>query len=250
MTGTESTPHLPRRCRAIIAAALATTTIAAGACTPAPPIDLQATAWSEQILTWIGTDSFTITGDATSLVVAAQATNGLDSNNRVLLYRHDGRAAVDLDVCLTATHPGGITQEGVALRVASAPSGYRAITVTRNVFGHATARYNVHGWDGAMRHGLPGDLLGSVDLSGTVPDDPSAPRRMCARAIGGTLEIKAWSAAAPEPGWDDERAVRTVAIPQQWVYAGQPGLFAGHIERGEQIAFTNFTVEQRTPAAG
>src|SRR5699024_7876621 len=63
------------------------------------------------------------------------------------------------------------------------------------------------------------------------------PWRFCARATGDQVSAKAWSVHSPEPAWGDPSAAFTVTVPPEFVNAGQPGVYAGHLRAGQSSSY-------------
>ncbi len=88
-------------------------------------------------------------------------------------------------------------------------------------------------------------VLGSVDLFEMF--DPHGlvlqlPWRMCARVRDSTLDWKVWPAARSEPAWGDAIFGTTITLPAEWVYAGRPGFYVGHLDTGDDAEFTDESV--------
>ena len=212
--------------------------IAGAGCAP----EVTVPGWAEQMLTRSGADTYRVTAAPEGLVVTMPATNSPESNTRSLLFRPDTEPSSDQQVCLTATHDGDLTQEGVALRISRDDGRIRAITVTRNVFAGGTSWYNLHVWDTALGGAVPATLLSSTDMTAALPTDAATPRRMCARVEGARLTFKVWTAALPEPEWTDPVLTATVELPPETVREGIPGLYIGHLRPGWSATLDGVTM--------
>lgn len=223
---------------ALVATAVAAASVL-GACAP----DIDAPGWRDVFLTRVGLDTYRVHGSAEELTYVASGGNRPEANTRSILYRDDVARARDQAVCETAVHPGGIHQDGVALRVNVDGQRFRAITVTRNIYGWVTTRYNVHVWDSAFGGELPAILLSSTDLHAAIGPAGNAPRRLCARVDGDVLTLKVWPANAPEPDWDDPVHTARTVLPRGWTYEGVPGVYLGHIPPGSSARLFGIDVE-------
>ena len=171
--------------------------------------------------------------------VTVHAPPGTGRNLRMVWTTRDVPVSRDHEACDTwGITDGPITQQGVALRVVDERGSVaRALCVMKNIWQGGTWIFNVIGFD----HGSF-TLLGSVDLSGTFDRDglvPALPWRMCARVRDRTLVWKVWPTARPEPAWGDAGYGTTITLPTEWVYAGRPGFYVGHLEAGDDALFTD-----------
>lgn len=215
-------------------AALLTLSVVVAACAPPPPpVRSRPSGWTEAALTRDAADRFTLHGDDRELTLAADAGN-TGGNTRLIVWRPDSVPGADGSACLTVQHWSWPAQEGVALGVTTDPAGHtRALTVTRNVWGHATTVFNVHHWDTSS--GTAATHLASHDMAAALDGDPSAPHRLCARRRGGTLTLKVWLAADDEPDWQDPTATRSVGLPAPLRTVGRSGVYVGHVEPGDTL---------------
>jgi len=162
------------------------------------------------------------------------------ANLRTVWWLDGARPTVDQESCVTWTeHSGPIVQAGVALRVRRVDDHTQAITVTNNIMWGARNGWNVHLWNGGGR----GELIGQSVLSYSFGSSPLAvpplPWRLCARVVGTTLEFKAWSLALHpgEPAWSDPGFGTSFFLPRGWIYPGQGGWYAGHLQPGDTTVF-------------
>ena len=122
--------------------------------------------------------------------------------------------------------------------------GYnRAVTATKNVYFGATWIINLHVWD--SRRTPQQRQIGQFDLRPVLwPDGHPAPLpwRLCARAVGSTLDFKVWRLnAEAEPAWGDTSHGGSATVPAKWVKAGKPGAYVGHIPPGGSTTFAGLT---------
>ena len=183
--------------------------------------------------------------DGNEVVVWSRAGTG--SNLRMVWTIDDAPPSRDHQACDTwGPTDGPITQQGVALRI-DATDGQveRAICIMKNIWGGGDWIFNAIGFD----HGSF-VVLGSVDLSATFGPQglvPELPWRMCARVRDSTLDWKVWPTARREPAWGDAMFGTTTTLPAEWVYAGRPGFYVGHLEMGDDAEFTDESVTGLEP---
>lgn len=157
----------------------------------------------------------------------------IGTNSRTVFGPLEAPRAVDQEVCVTVTHNGGVTQEGVALRMRTDGRRLRVITITKNIWGLQFDHYNVHTWD-MTGVGQPPSIVARLSydpLRFHGLNSDVAPRRLCAKVAGPQITIKVWNAQDPEPDWSDPDATRTATLSPEWVYEGQPGFYVGHLGR-------------------
>lgn len=173
-------------------------------------------------------------GSRTATAVAPAGNVG--DNLRMVWWPARAPASVDSEACATWTRWGTVVgQPGIALRARRDGGRERVITVTNNIFFAGRWGWNTHLWE----TGRPARLVGSVALHqtfGSRPQDvPPLPWRLCARAVGATVQFKAWPLAttASEPAWGDARYGSSVRVPPEWVYPGGSGWYIGHLAPNE-----------------
>jgi hypothetical protein len=219
--------------------AVAVLVTAATACEPVMPegigtpvADPMPESYPASYLTTERNDRYDWTGGSGTMAVSAPSTN-TGGNTRGVFVPAGIPATRDHESC--ASWQGGhgrIIQQGVALRVRDESGGTRAITVTKNIYYGATWIFNVHTWE-------PGGVfrpVGSRDFSAVMAPEPW---HLCARVVGDKVEVKLWTGADPVPAWGDKHHTGVVQLPRGWVYAGRPGGYAGHLEQGDMIRYTN-----------
>lgn len=199
------------------------------------------------VLTADGNDRYTLTDQAPGLTVGAPATNAA-SNLRVAIIPKASPVAIDQQSCVTWAGPvAGIIQPGITLRIQSTRRETKAIMVTNNILYSFRTGFNTHLAVSTADPKLT--QVGSVVLPEAVgpnPFDPTPPPwRMCARAIGSQVELKVWAldTVPTEPAWGDAKYGGTVTLPAGWVYAGQPGYYAGHLKAGQTTTFRDGAVK-------
>jgi hypothetical protein len=239
--------------RRALATALAGIGLLAAACEPvanaAPAFAALDTSLDAAFLTPEGHDTYSLTvlADDTGAetVTARAASTNTGTNTRVAFWRRAEPSRRDQQSCLTWSRPdGGLSQPGIALRVATGGGRSRAITVTQNILFGGAWGFNIHVMDSA---GSPATRrIAGFDLGATF--NPGGhlvpyPWRMCARAVAGTVSFKVWPVGQPEPAWNDPAHGGSVRLPPEWVRAvGRPGWYVGHLAPGESIRFHDLAV--------
>lgn len=217
---------------ATVAATIASTPPASAA---EDPVDRLTTA----VVTPDGEDRYQLRSNGSTLIVAAPGTNRA-SNLRVVGGARNASFAVDQRSCLTwEGPPSGTTQPGLALRIRNGSGGTQAITVSNNIWMASRNALNVHLVDSGKPPGEELTFAGSVALPLALGPEPAwgapLPWRLCARVEGRTVEVAAWPLSTTKTGtpWGDVTYSGTVVVPEEWVYAGQAGWYAGHLAPGE-----------------
>lgn len=217
-----------------VAAAIALTS----ACAPPPE---PPAGWHQRYLTRDGADVTTITESSHGRIDATAPATNVGGNSRTLFGRTDAPISTNQYSCATVAHSGGIVQEGVAVRMRADGDRHRGITVMKNIFGGVNSVYNVHLWDTTIGGDLPARHIAGFAMEDSVGhgNSDSVPRRLCAKVEGQTLTFKVWPAGNPEPEWNDPTASRSLVLPSDWVFDGQPGLYIGHLEANDWAVFTD-----------
>jgi hypothetical protein len=184
-------------------------------------------------------------------VVSVSDASGTESgNSRQVVAGLGTQPRQDGGSCITIYGPlDNQTQPGVALRIRTDGARTRAITVTDNIIWGARNGFNVHLADSAgptfadqMR------LVTGFFPTGfaTSPTDlPPLPWRLCARVTGQQVQAKVWAPArVAEPAYSDSRFAMTTTVPPDWVFAGLPGFYMGHVASGETTSLGIDTLEQ------
>jgi hypothetical protein len=198
------------------------------------------------LTTWASdTHRVDLTGDR--LVVSAAPANEAGAMRIVVTPNDGGAEVLDEETCGTwagATgHP--YRQEGAALRIATAGGVTRGITVTKAVWADEFWRFNVHTWNTAVpttETSSPASWIASFDLSPTFGWGASLrpfPWRMCARAVGDVVSFVVWPLGQDRPSWDDPRHGGAVRLPDGEVRPGRAGWYAGHLQPGASLAYTD-----------
>jgi hypothetical protein len=216
------------------------------ACAPVPVVthsDSPATAVGAIALTRDGNDQYLLDRHGDGATVAAPGTNTGD-NTRTVFFPQRGASTTDGTACATwLSESAWNVQEGVALRISSDAGRTRAITITKNVFAGATWIFNVHVWDTGSWTQLT--QVGAVDLGAALSRNGwplPLPWRLCARADGPTIQLRAWRAGEEEPAWGDRLHSGSVRVDPQWVYPGQGGWYIGHLPPGGTVEFAGLGV--------
>ena len=155
----------------------------------------------------------------------------------------DVEPSVDQSACATWHGPvDSMAQPGIALRAREDDGRVRAITFTDNIWSAARHRWNVHLADSTAERAMDQQADETlVGFASSLADLPATPWRICARVRGTTFEGKVWAPAdEAEPGWDDPGHAYAVELPDDWVFEGRPGLYAGHLSAGEETTFTDW----------
>lgn len=187
-------------------------------------------------------ESYVITDTGAGFTAEAPSSNRY-GNLRLAVIADDAPNAVDQSACVTWNGPdAGIGQPGIVLRSTIEPGRTRAIMVTNNVWAHFRSAFNVHLADSTAQEPLL--QIGSAELPdavGTAFELLPLPWRICGRVIGSTLQIKAWSVPshASPPAWGDHHYGTSMRLPEDWVMAGKPGVYIGHLQAGEAAEMTD-----------
>jgi hypothetical protein len=226
--------------RCLLVAAVA---LACAACQPAPPPPVTevepGSPQQADTLTADGADRYHVSGDLAAMTVAAPDTNAA-GNTRVAITVAWTPATHDQTTCATfADASADIDQEGLVLRW----DGTHGVTVTKGVWASVYTTINVHLWD--LSQNEPFTEIAAFPMTGLGSPDPQAvplPWRMCASMTGGAVGFKVWPLAEPEPADGDpccSGAVNAV------VGDGRPGWYAGHLQPGDHVTYTDLTTEAR-----
>jgi Calx-beta domain len=199
-------------------------------------------------------DSYTIAASGGTVESSANAPV-LSSNDRVVFWPSTEVPAADQESCATwssqqPTQARGVTtQEGLALRVATADGVTRALTVTKDVWANANYVVNVHEWNTSWAQ--PFQLLASVNLGGYLASGGAVsplPWDVCARVVGTTLQFEVWLDGQTPPAWGDTTQGATVQLGAGWDYPGAAGWYVGHLAAGASTTYTNLIDEPPQPA--
>lgn len=234
--------------------AIAALIVAAASCALVPVQDFGGGyPWraSSAVLTTDGVDNYMFSTSPDHMTVAALGTN-TRADLRTVFYPTDVPTQTNAQSCATWTDgTWAETQQGAALRISTDWAGNtRAITVTKNVFGGFVWVFNIHLWiSGPTR---TQDLIAQFNLKDGVIAPNGAlkpfPWRMCARAIGPTIDFKVWPTTEPEPVWGNPAYGGSATVPDAWVYAGHTGWYAAHLSAGNQANFTDLASWKYVPA--
>jgi hypothetical protein len=182
---------------------------------------------------------------ATKAATVTAASSNTGGNSRGLFWPSGQAAARDAETCARwSTENGGTNvvpsiQEGGALRIRTNGDGsVDAITVTRNVMFGAVWIYNEHIWDTNRSPSFT--QLGSVNLENVFRPRGTLqplPWNVCAKTEGTTLSFVAWLNGTTKPAYGDNTHGGSVTLPAEYVYAGNFGWYAGHLEAGQSVTF-------------
>jgi hypothetical protein len=194
------------------------------------------------VLTPDGADSYTFSADGNGVVTAAAPASNHGSNLRKVLWIKETAKSLNASSCATwRSETTSAIQQGAALRIVKGDGYTRAVTVSKNIYFGATWIINLHVWDSRKNPAFR--QIGQFDLSQTLrPNGTPAPLpwRLCARALGSTLEFKVWRLGVePEPAWDDVNHGGKATIPAKWVEPGKAGLYVGHIPAGGSATYSH-----------
>lgn len=199
-------------------------------------------SYQQGTITADGDDRYLVTRRGTGFDVMAPTSND-GGNLREALVDAGTERSVDQQACVTWEGPGGATvQPGLVLRSEVTPERTRAIMVTNNVFLLSRTSFNVHVADSSADPALR--LIAQVPLPDSVGpsihETQPLPWRLCARVRGRELELKVWPLARveEEPSWGDPTFVGGATLPADWVRAGRPGFYIGHLPPGESTSFS------------
>lgn len=192
-------------------------------------------------------DTYEIVDQGTGFSAEAPTAN-TDINLRVAVAKDSAPVSVNQSACVTWNGPNNSTiQPGVVLRSRTADGHTRAIMVTNNVSFAFRPGFNVHLADSAAAIKLTqvgaGTLVGGVGEFWKLKD---LPWRICARAIGATIDVMAWSLAdfSHEPDWGTPGVGYSTQVPPQWVTAGRPGAYVGHVGPGTKAQFSDLDTDK------
>lgn len=218
-----------------------------------------AETYTSTVITPDGDDIYLIDqppGEVEELTVAAPGANR-SGNLRTVAVLDGVEPSTDQESCISWLGPRyDRVQPGLALRVTSSEGQVRAITVSNNVWLQDRSSFNVHLADSAAGEGLEERMVavGKIALPSGLGEGiftmTPLPWRMCARAEGTTISVKAWSTDEhpEEPAWDDLGFAGSVEVPPDWVHSGRPGFYMAHLAPGERAHLTNDVT--RSLAAG
>jgi hypothetical protein len=167
------------------------------------------------------------------------------ANDRMVFWPAQAAPVADQESCATwssqspAQGTGVITQEGLALRVATKDGVTRAITVTKNVFEYANYILNIHVWN--TSRAVPFQLLKELNIKSFLMANgsPGMPWDICARVVSSTVQVELWLPGQTPPAWGDTASGGTVQLPTGWDYPGVAGWYVGHLATGATATYTN-----------
>ncbi len=177
-------------------------------------------------------DGYTLSSSPGAARITAPSTN-TGTETRSVFWPPSTPMAVDQQSCATWTDQvGDQVQQGVALRVRNDDGRWRAVTVLKNIYWGQVWQFNVHTWDSTRSptQQVHGNVkLESVFREGDTYQGKPLPWKVCARARGDLVTLKAWRGDEAEPAWGDATHGGSVRLPAGWAYAGKAGWYAGHV---------------------
>jgi hypothetical protein len=199
-------------------------------------------------------DSYTIAASNGTIQMTGNPSV-ISANDRMVLWPSTETPLVDQESCATwssqspAQANNVITQEGLALRVATKDGVTRGLTVTKGVWAGVNYALNVHVWNTTWSP--PFHLLQSFDLSSYLTANGQTsqlPWDVCARVVGDTLDFEVWLAGQVPPAWGNTAQGGTVLLPAGWGFPGRAGWYIGHLARGASATYSNLVVEAPQPS--
>lgn len=202
----------------------------------------QADPFTIGVITEDPTDKFSVTEPAPNAITVKGAAANRYGNTRLAIIHQDAETSIDQLSCVTWHGPDvSAVQPGVMLRTQTAAGRTRAIMVTNNIFFGVRQTMNVHVVDtnNSPAYTKVGHYVSS--LIGEPAKHQPLPWRFCAKVTGTHLQVKAWNLTVPEPGWSntDPKKVLNMELPADTVFAGKPGVYAGHIGANQTAKFTD-----------
>jgi hypothetical protein len=197
-------------------------------------------------------DSFTLDQSHGTTTMTASATNtGIDS--RIAFWDKSAAPMQNSEVCAQwSSQSELLNQEGLLLREKSINGGYKAITLTRNVYTSDPPMndwdFNVHVWN-TVKDNPVYTLVGSYSLQSVFGANDvflPLPWSVCAEVVGNTFSFLAWPTGTPQPAWGDPDNGRSVTLPAGYDYAGTSGWYFGHLTASDEITYNDLSV---TPIA-
>ncbi len=225
-----------------------------------PPVPT-AGAVRQAMLTAEGFDTYHWSARGPAVAVRAGVANR-GTNLRMVWWPTSGRVSRDQETCITWTGMAAgdaatRVQPGVALRVRNTARGVAAITVTNNIWSGSRVGWNVHTWQTRPGQAPDYHLISQNRMLASFGDDPwglpPLPWRMCARALGATVEYQVWSLGRGDhrPAWGASGHGGVVQLPPGWEVPGRAGWYVGHLGPRETIALGRPTTRSvRASGAG
>jgi hypothetical protein len=191
--------------------------------------------------------SYATPSPGTVVVTAPKSSGG---NNREFFWGRNGRRQADATVCATFDSGRGIDQQGVIVRLNSSPNGgVTGISVTRNIWLDVFDVFNFHVWSTAKDPASPFTQFGSVVVR-DLPVTPAVyPLSMCVRTVAATdvIQFVVWTRGQAPPKWGSARQGGEAHIPAAAPSTGLGGWFAGHLDPGTTMTYTDLRVDGRVP---
>jgi hypothetical protein len=203
-------------------------------------------------LTTDGVNTQSVQKPNATVQVSAPPVNGGGNLRQVFWPGSQGGASMNQRSCATWSADSQenrtpVQQQGLAVRIASANGRTRALTVTRNVWADVGWVFNAHTWDTDLSSTEPFVGIAQWDMAAAVAPAGYAPFpwRTCLQVLDNVLLFKIWvPAAGAEPSWNDPVHVRTALLPQEFVYPGRAGWYAGHLVPGGSFQYSDLEIHR------
>ncbi|MCU1499665.1 MAG: hypothetical protein JWM47_3618 [Acidimicrobiales bacterium] len=197
------------------------------------------------VLTPDRSDRYAFRATARGVQVTAPRTNS-GQNLRVVFWRPGSPVGATSQTCATwSSQAADGVQQGAALRIRVSPGRVRAITVTKNIWQHATWGFNFHTWDSDRPQ--PWQHFGGVEVENlrSGRQVKPLPWRFCARIRDRSVEVKVWPTDRAEPAWGDPAWGGSKVLPAGWEAPGVTGWFIGHLPPGGTATLDNLATWRR-----
>jgi hypothetical protein len=213
---------------------------------PNPMSKNYAGATLTQVLSASGRAGDTYDVRATSSGTTISAGAGIfGANDRAVFWPLGSSRLSDEESCATWVSqtpqqaPGVPIQQGLVLRAATTDGVTRAITVTKAVYENNFSSIDVDTWNTALA--VPFRRIAEIDLSSYFQKNGGSnlPLNVCAEVVGSTLSFEVWLPDGPRPAWGDSQQGATVALPENWNYAGVGGWYVGHLPSNGSTVYAN-----------
>ena len=184
-----------------------------------------------------------------TVVVTAPRSSAV--NNREFFWSPSSPAGADQTVCATFVNGRDLDQQGVVLRLNTLADGkVSGLTVTRNVWMGAFDVFNFHVWD--TRAGADSAFLEfGYTVVPTLPVAPAVyPLHLCARTVTSSdvLQFVVWTSGRTRPDWGSTTQGGQATIPVGAPDSGRVGWFAGHLQPGTSMTYSDLTVDGVVPS--
>jgi hypothetical protein len=195
-----------------------------------------------------------LTHDGRAYVVIHQSIGSMTVESRLredrgdereVLWPYLAKSEVNASSCATWESGEGLDQQGAAFRITQTDGVVRAVTVTRNVYGHVFYDFNFHTWN-TSTSGIF-SLFGQTDLKGYLGTGPARyPLNFCARTTGNVIQFVVWRPGTVKPAWGSTTQGGSALIPAGAApESGLTGWYVGHIVPGTIASLSGMTVDGR-----